>query len=194
MINENIEVSNDGDNVFEKLTALSKLSVTRWTVRANFFNKVKSLNILVFKDFIFSVIYFSIILTFHFGFGNNSFLCLASISNMYRYLRVKLYFTEIQRIDFSVLYNTVYLQTTDGSSLRWVSRREFENRSTMKNYLFQMMSFKFFLRDKRKLHNLFHHRQPIENTSSASNIGSRSSKNDKVVSLNTGTNEISRKQ
>lgn len=63
---------------------------------------------------------------------------------MYRYLRVKLYFTEIQRIDFSVLYNTVYLQTTDGSSLRWVSRREFENRSTMKNYLFQMMSFKFF--------------------------------------------------
>ena len=144
VINENIEVSNDGDNVFEKLTALSKLSVTRWTVRANFFNKVKSLNILVFKDFIFSVIYFSIILTFHFGFGNNSFLCLASISNMYRYLRVKLYVTEIQRIDFSVLYNTVYLQTTDGSSLRWVSRREFENRSTMKNYLFQMMSFKFF--------------------------------------------------
>ena len=73
VINENIEVSNDGDNVFEKLTALSKLSVTRWTVPANFFNKVKSLYIFIFKDFIFSVIYFSIILTFHFGFGNNSF-------------------------------------------------------------------------------------------------------------------------
>jgi len=40
-INENIEVSSDGDNdVFEKVTTLSKLSVTRWTVRANAFNKV----------------------------------------------------------------------------------------------------------------------------------------------------------
>ena len=56
---------------------------------------------------------------------------------MYRYLRVKLYVTEIQQIYFSVLYNTVHLQTTGGSSLRWVSRRELGNRSTTKNYLFQ---------------------------------------------------------
>ena len=43
-INEKIEVSSDGDNdLFEKVTALSKLSVTRWTIRANAFNKVNSL-------------------------------------------------------------------------------------------------------------------------------------------------------
>ena len=37
VLNENIEVSRDGDQqeVFEKATALSKLSATRWTVRAN---------------------------------------------------------------------------------------------------------------------------------------------------------------
>ena len=40
-INENIQVSRYGDNdVFEKVTALSKLSVPRWAVRANVVNKV----------------------------------------------------------------------------------------------------------------------------------------------------------
>ena len=40
-INENIEVSlEDGHESLGKVTSLSKLSVTRWTVRANAFNKV----------------------------------------------------------------------------------------------------------------------------------------------------------
>ena len=43
-INENIEVSSDVDKyVFEKVTTLWKLSVARWSVCANTFNKVSSL-------------------------------------------------------------------------------------------------------------------------------------------------------
>ena len=49
------------NDVFEKVTALSKLSVTRWTVPANAFNKVNSLYSYLRTYFcIFSVIYFSI--------------------------------------------------------------------------------------------------------------------------------------
>ena len=51
-----------------------------------------------------------------------------------------------------------------------------------------------FLRDQRKLQNLFHHRQSIESTSSRSNIGSWKSKNGKVVSWNNRKNVIARKQ
>ena len=74
-VNENIEVSSDGNNdAFEKVIALTKLSVTRWVVRANAFNKVNSLYSCLRTDFcIFSASYFSIFLTFHFGFGNNYF-------------------------------------------------------------------------------------------------------------------------
>ena len=39
-INENIAFSSDGDGDFEQATSLSKLSVTRWTIHANAFNKV----------------------------------------------------------------------------------------------------------------------------------------------------------
>ena len=65
-INENIEVSSDGDNEFsEKVTALSKLLVTRWTVRANASNNVNSLYSYLRTYFcIFSVIFFSIFLNF----------------------------------------------------------------------------------------------------------------------------------
>ena len=98
-IDENIELSSDTDNgVFEKVTALSKL-----TVCANAFNNVNSLYSYLRAYFcIFSVIYFPIFLTLHFKFGNNSFLCVASTCNMYWNLRVKLYVTEIQQIYFSI--------------------------------------------------------------------------------------------
>ena len=84
-----------------------------------------------------------------------------------------------------ILYNTVYLQfpdipeiqTTDGS-LGWVSWGKLRNRSAIEinGGRAQMMSFTFFLRDQLKVHNLFHHRQPIKSTSRRSNIGSWKSK------------------
>ena len=68
VINENIEVSSDGHNdVFEKVTALSKLSVTRWTIYVNAFNKVNSLYSYLRTYFrILSVNYFSIVFNFSF--------------------------------------------------------------------------------------------------------------------------------
>ena len=50
-INDNIEVSNDGDGEsLEHTTSLSKLSVTRWTIRANAYSKVY-LTIIFFINF-----------------------------------------------------------------------------------------------------------------------------------------------
>ena len=67
-INGNIEVLSDRDNdVFEKVAALSKLSVTRWTVPAKAFNKVNSLYSYLRTYFcVFSVIFFSIFFNFSF--------------------------------------------------------------------------------------------------------------------------------
>ena len=39
-INENIEVSRDDDDALEPATTLAKLSITRWTIRSNAYNKV----------------------------------------------------------------------------------------------------------------------------------------------------------
>ena len=39
-INENIEVSSDDDGALEPATTLAKLSITRWTIRSNAYNKV----------------------------------------------------------------------------------------------------------------------------------------------------------
>ena len=129
-INENTKLLNDDDNGLKR-------SVTCWRVCANAFNKVNSLDSYLRTYFrIFWVIYFSFFLTFHFGFGNNSFLQVASTSNMYWNLRVKLYVTEIQLIYFSVLYNTLftifrYCRTTNN---RWKSRMGFSRRTWKQKY------------------------------------------------------------
>ena len=39
-INENIEVPSENDDVLEPGTTLAKLSITRWTIRSNCYNKV----------------------------------------------------------------------------------------------------------------------------------------------------------
>ena len=67
-INENIEVFSDSDiDVFEKVSAQSKLSVTRWIVCVNAFNKVNRLYLYLRTYFcIFSIIYFSILFNISF--------------------------------------------------------------------------------------------------------------------------------
>ena len=84
-INENIEVSSDGDNEFsEKVTALSKLLVTRWTVRANASNNVNSLYSYLRTYFcIFSVIFFSIFLNFSCRVWQQFFFVCSIYSNIY---------------------------------------------------------------------------------------------------------------
>ena len=109
-INENIEVSSDVDKyVFEKVTTLWKLSVARWTVCGNAFNKVNSLYSYLRAYFcIFPAIYFSIF-----------FDCSFRVWQQFFFVRSICYenATKIQQIHLSVFYKTVYLQFSDIAEL-----------------------------------------------------------------------------
>ena len=120
---------------------------------------------------------FDFFFTFHFGFGSNSFLR----------VHLPLIFTETYVLNYTLgksskstcqfctvqyIYNFQILQDYKQLMEVWdgclEENLETEVGSRIIGCRAQTMSFKFFLRNQLKLHNLFHHRQPIESTSSRS--------------------------